>query len=132
MTDNQDPQQALKTLIDNKENLSATASTTSGELTPEQQADQQLAKAEEEAKLQAQLEEHEKQQAVQDQQALESLRTELPQVVSTEPSEEKTQVGEAQNGETQVGKTQDLTQESTDEKAIQQLTHQVEQLKRLD
>lgn len=132
MTDNQDPQQALKTLIDNKENLSATAPTTSGELTPEQQAAQQLAKAEEEAKLQAQLEEHEKQQAVQDQQALESLRTELPQVVSTEPSEEKTQVGEAQNGETQVGKTQDLTQESTDEKAIQQLTHQVEQLKRLD
>lgn len=122
MTDNQDPQQALKTLIDNKENLSAAAPTTSGELTPEQQAAQQLAKAEEEAKLQAQLEEHEKQQAVQDQQALESLRTELPQVVSTEPSEEKTQ----------VGKTQDLTQESTDEKAIQQLTHQVEQLKRLD
>jgi hypothetical protein len=89
MTDNQDPLQALKTLIDNKENVSVATAATSGELTPEQQAAQQQANAEEEAKLQAQLKAHEQQQAVLDQQALENLRTELPQVVTTEQARQK-------------------------------------------
>ena len=127
MTDNQDPLQALKTLIDNKENVSAATSATSGELTPEQQAAQQQANAEEEAKLQAQLKAHEQQQAVLDQQALENLRTELPQVVTTEASEAKTQ-----DGATEAAATQDSTQGPVNEQATQQLIHEVEQLKRLD
>ncbi|HPA62137.1 MAG TPA: hypothetical protein PK302_02660 [Candidatus Woesebacteria bacterium] len=127
MTDNQDPLQALKTLIDNKENVSVATSATSGELTPEQQAAQQQANAEEEAKLQAQLKAHEQQQAVLDQQALENLRTELPQVVTTEASEAKTQ-----DGATEAAATQDLTQGPANEQATQQLIHEVEQLKRLD
>jgi hypothetical protein len=127
MTDNQDPLQALKTLIDNKENVSAATSATSGELTPEQQAAQQQANAEEEAKLQAQLKAHEQQQAVLDQQALENLRTELPQVVSTGSSKENTQ------DVTQDRVTpQDSTQGPANEQATQQLIHEVEQLKRLD
>lgn len=127
MTDNQDPLQALKTLIDNKENVSVATAATSGELTPEQQAAQQQANAEEEAKLQAQLKAHEQQQAVLDQQALENLRTELPQVVTTEASEAKTQ-----DGATEAAATQDLTQGPANEQATQQLIHEVEQLKRLD
>jgi len=127
MTDNQDPLQALKTLIDNKENVSAATSATSGELTPEQQAAQQQANAEEEAKFQAQLKAHEQQQAVLDQQALENLRTELPQVVTTEASEAKTQ-----DGATEAAATQDSTQGPANEQATQQLIHEVEQLKRLD
>jgi len=127
MTDNQDPLQALKTLIDNKENVSVATAATSGELTPEQQAAQQQANAEEEAKLQAQLKAHEQQQAVLDQQALENLRTELPQVVTTEASEAKTQ-----DGATEAAATQDSTQGPANEQATQQLIHEVEQLKRLD
>ncbi len=139
MTDNQDPLQALKTLIDNKENVSAATSATSGELTPEQQAAQQQANAEEEAKLQAQLKAHEQQQAVLDQQALENLRTELPQVVSTGSSKENTQdvtQDRVTQDSTQDGVTQNSAQDSTqgpvNEQATQQLIHEVEQLKRLD
>jgi hypothetical protein len=142
MTNNQDPLQALQTLIEDKENLSTTTAPTipevnqeqtgeqtpsegqasvGGELTPEQLVAQQAASAAKEAELKAKIKEHKAKQAVKDQEALKSLRGELPQVSPKNPSEKGIQTDE----------NQELAQEpgnSTTKKVV----HNVKQLKRLD
>lgn len=147
MTDNQDPLQALQKIIESKEKPSAAPSSElnqgqsgglltpegqvgGGELTAEQQAvlqaAQEAANAAKEAELRAQHQEHEQQQAAKDREAIESLRGELPEVAPTSLLE----------GDAASNPNQDLAQETnnqeTGEKTAKEVSHQVEQLKRLD
>ncbi|NMA29697.1 MAG: hypothetical protein GX943_01380 [Candidatus Pacebacteria bacterium] len=148
MTDNQDPLQALQKIIESKEKPSAAPSSelnqgqNEGLVTPEGQASggeelspgqqaalqvaQEAANAAKEAELRAQHQEHEQQQAAKDREAIESLRGELPEVAPTSLLE----------GDAASNPNQDLSQETnnqeTGEKTAKEVSHQVEQLKRLD
>lgn len=143
MTDNQDPLTALKTLIENKENLSPpTAKTTSeanlkqngepvlpeglkvstsGELTQDQQAAQQTADLVKDAELKTKLKEHEAEQVAKDQEAIQSLRGELPEFTATNSTE---------TGSTNI--SQDINGAASNDQITQNVVHEVEQLTRLD